>query len=54
MILLLVSEKGNAAACKESSVRQPGAGGFCYIIIGLVNSVFNLPNAQVMFFEEFE
>ena len=51
MILLLVSEKGNAAACKESSV--PGAGGFCYII-GLVNSVFNLPNAQVMFFEEFE
>ena len=53
MILLLVSEKGNAAACKESSVRQPGAGGFCYII-GLVNSVFNLPNAQVMFFEEFE
>ena len=22
--------------------------------IGLVNSVFNLPNAQLMFFEEFE
>ena len=22
--------------------------------IGLVNSVFNLPNGQVMFFEEFE
>ena len=23
-------------------------------VIGLVNSVFNLPNGQVMFFEEFE
>ena len=34
-------------ACKESSVRQPGASGF---VIGLVNSVFNLPDGQVIFF----
>ena len=25
-----------------------------YFAYGLVNSVFNLPNGQVMFFEEFE
>ena len=41
----------NVAACKESGVRQPGASDFA---IGLVNSVFNLPDRQVIFFEEFE
>ena len=28
--------------------------GLMYVAYGLVNSVFNLPNGQVMFFEEFE
>ena len=28
--------------------------GLMYFAYGLVNSVFNLPNGQVMFFEEFE
>ena len=28
--------------------------GLVNFVIGLVNSVFNLPNGQVMFFEEFE
>ena len=36
----------------EISVRySPGLVDF---VIGLVNSVFNLPDGQVMFFEEFE
>ena len=39
-------------ACKESSVQfSPRLVDFA---IGLVNSVFNLPDRQVMFFEEFE
>ena len=38
--------------CKESGVRiSPRLVDFA---IGLVNSVFNLPDRQVMFFEEFE
>ena len=37
--------------CKESSV--PDSPGLVDFAIGLVNSVFNLPNRQVMFFEEF-
>ena len=38
--------------CKERVVSDnPGLVDFA---IGLVNSVFNLPNMQVMFFEEFE
>ena len=38
--------------CKESIVcDSPGLVDFA---IGLVKSVFNLPNGQVMFFEEFE
>ena len=38
--------------CKESSVQfSPRLVDFA---IGLVNSVFNLPDRQVMFFEEFE
>ena len=28
--------------------------GLVHFAIGLVNSVFNLPNGQVIFFEEFE
>ena len=28
--------------------------GLMYVAYGLVNPVFNLPNGQVMFFEEFE
>ena len=39
------------SVCKESSVRQAGASGFA---IGLVNSVINLPEGQVNFFEEFK
>ena len=39
------------SACKESSADSPGLLDFA---IGLVNSVFNLPNGQVIFFEEFE
>ena len=41
------------AACKEKKVvnDSPGLVDFA---IGLVNSVFNLPDGQVMFFEEFE
>ena len=38
--------------CKETSVQiSPRLVDFA---IGLVNSVFNLPDRQVMFFEEFE
>ena len=39
------------SACKESSVRYPGQVDFA---IGLVNSVINLPDGQVKFFEEFK
>ena len=28
--------------------------GLVYFAVGLVNSVFNLPDGQVMFYEEFE
>ena len=45
--------EGSSSACKESSVWQPGASGFCYRAT-VVNSVFSLPDRQVMFFEEFE
>ena len=38
-------------ACKESSVNSSGLVDFA---IRLVNSVFNLPDGQVMFFEEFK
>ena len=39
-------------ACKESSIQiSPRLVDFA---IGLVNSVFNLPDGQVMFFEEFK
>ena len=38
------------AACKESTVSDsPGLVDFA---IGLVNSALNLPNGQVMFFED--
>ena len=40
-----------SSACKESTVRSPGLVDFA---IGLVNSVFNLPDGLVMFYEEFE
>ena len=36
---------------KKAVSDSPGQVDFA---IGLVNSVFNLPNGQVMFFEEFE
>ena len=41
------------SVCKESGIvsHSPWQVDFA---IGLVNSVFNLPNGQVMFFEEFE
>ena len=39
-------------ACKESSVRY--SLGLVDFAIGLVNSVINLPDGQVKFFEEFE
>ena len=39
------------AACKEVVSDSPGLVDFA---IGLMNSVFNLPDGQVMFFEEFE
>ena len=41
----------SALACKESSVWWPGASDFA---TGLVNSVINLPDGQVKFFEEFK
>ena len=51
------------SACKESIAKKvrkkvkstsPDSPGLVDFAIGLVNSVFNLPNRQVMFFEEFE
>ena len=44
-------KKRETAASKESSIPQPGVSGFA---IGLVNSVMNLPDGQVKFFEEFK
>ena len=41
------------SACKENSV-QINSPRLVDFAIGLVNSVFNLPDRQVMFFEEFE
>ena len=46
----LTSTNGNQRAKKVVS-DSPGLMDF---VTGLVNSVFNLPNGQVMFFEEFE
>ena len=37
------------SACKESLLNSPGLLDFA---MGLVNSVFNLPNGQVKFFKE--
>ena len=60
MIILLYSGTANVGRSLFPSSTQrakkvvsdsPGLGDFA---IGLVNSVFNLPNGQVMFFEEFE
>ena len=39
------------ATCKEVVSDSPGLVDFA---IGLMNSVFNLPDGQAMFFEEFE
>ena len=39
------------SACKESGADSPGLVDF---VIGLVNLVVNLPDGQVIFFEEFE
>ena len=41
----------DVTACKESTVRIPGLADFA---IWLVNSVINLPDGQVNFFEEFK
>ena len=41
----------NKPACKEKVSDSPGLVDFA---IGLVKSVFNLPDGQVMLFEEFE
>ena len=46
----LTSTNGNQRAKKVVS-DSPGLMDF---VTGLVNSVFNLPNGQVMLFEEFE
>ena len=43
--------KKKPSACKESSVPNLG---LVDLAIGLVKYVFNLPDGQVMFFEEFE
>ena len=42
---------GRMRCTKKVVSDSPGLVGFA---IGLVNSVFNLPDRQVMFFEEFE
>ena len=47
----LTSTNGNQRAKKVVVSDSPGLMDF---VIGLGNSVFNLPNGQVMFFEEFE
>ena len=44
-------ETDKAQRAKKVVSDSPGLVDFA---IGLVNSVFNLPNGQVMFFEEFE
>ena len=49
MWLLIVLSKIQRA--KKVVSNSPGLVGFA---TGQVNSVFNLPNGQVMFFEEFE
>ena len=41
------------SACKES-IKVSDSPGLVDFAIGLVKSVFNLPDGQVMFFEEFE
>ena len=41
---------GRMQRAKKVVSDSPGLVGF---VIGLVNSVFNLPDGQVMFFEEF-
>ena len=50
LIITLVCGDGRQPATKVVS-DSPGLVDFS---IGLVNSVFNLPNGQVIFFEEFE
>ena len=46
IIILIITQRA-----KKVVSDSPGLVGFA---IGLVNSVFNLPDGQVMFFEEFE
>ena len=46
-----LKEKGGYQRAKKVVSDSPGLVDFA---IGLVNSVFNLPEGQVMFFEEFE
>ena len=42
-----------SSACKEIKLVSDSPG-LVDFVIGLVNSVFNLPDGQVMSFEEFE
>ena len=46
-----LNNRDACAACKKVVSDSPG---LVHFVIGLVNSVFNLPDGQVMFFEEFE
>ena len=48
---LVLRDRGMAQRAKKVLSDSPGLVDFA---IGLVNSVFNLPDGQVMFYEEFE
>ena len=49
--MVLIGTPWNFQRAKKVVSDSPGLVDFA---IGLVNSVFNLPDGQVMFFEEFE
>ena len=50
-LVCLLSQSCNKQRAKKVVSNSPGLVGFA---TGLVNPVFNLPDGQVMFFEEFE
>ena len=50
-IVLFFTRKGSTQCAKKVVSDSLGLVDF---VIGLVNSVFNLPEGQVMYFEEFE
>ena len=51
-IIFIIHKTGDQEQCEKKVVSDsPGLVDFA---IGLVNSVFNLPDGQVMFYEEFE